>query len=221
MNRDAVILLRPPGDPPKESGRPATSRHDALDEIVEGLREGAYAVHHSGSDRQHTMVVHQGDRLSYALGGRGDLPLSILVSTHDDGSDGDPAAEALLVLSSPVFDDDGTLRRRIGTIACAIACASGARADQEDHFFISTASPWGPFAMTRVDTDGIETAVEVDPRLAAMLPMVVDADWKVLDTSETTLETIAFFVTVWPHLRIDAMEAMRILSDLEREPLIA
>jgi hypothetical protein len=196
------------------------TRHEALDEILEGLQEGTYSLHHASSDRQYSVIVHGDDAIGRALGGRGDLPMSALVATHDDGSDGEPVQEALRVLSSPVFDDDGDLRRRVSTAMCAIACANGARCDDEGLFFALTASPWGSFRITYIPPDGIEETVEVDPALTALLPMVVDADWKVLETGETTLELVPFSVTVWPHLRMDHVEALRVLSELAERPIV-
>lgn len=224
MKPGRIILLHPEHDPRQETGRTRMTRKEALGEIVEGLEEDAYVLHASSSDRQHSMIVHDGGRLSYALGGRGDVPMSILVSTHADGSEGDPITEAMRVLTSPTIDDrDSDLLKRIRSIAGAIACASADGTSQKDDsvLFLTTASPWESMTVASVDGDDVETAIEVDPGLATMLPMIVDSRWKVLDTGETVLEMGPLLVTVWSSLRVDAMEAMRILSDLEREPLIA
>lgn len=224
MKPDRIILLHPEHDPRQEIGRTMMTRKEALDEIVEGLEEGAYVLHASSSDRQHSMIVHDGDRLSHALGGRGDLPMSILVCAHADGSDGDPVTEAMRVLTSPtIVDHNSGPLKRIKSIACAIACASAGGRPQDDDslLFLTTASPWGRMAVASVDGDDVETAIEIDPAIRRMMPMVVSSTWKVLGTGETVLEIGPLLVTVWSSLRVDAMEAMRILSDLEREPLIA
>lgn len=215
-----ILMLLPYDDPPREGRRPRADRYEMLAEIVEALQEGAYAVHESASDGKRVTLAHDGRScdLSARLGGSAESPMSILVPTHEDRSTGDAVAEALAVLTSP-HRMEGAPRQRIDLAMCAIVCANqGGRLDENR--IARTACPWGPFGITHIDVNGRAGELDIDADLASMLPMIVEVDWNVLDSGETVLELAPLSVTVWTHLEMDAVEALRTLSGLETSPLI-
>lgn len=206
-----LLVLLPATDPPRDPGRPRVSCADALAEILEGLREGAYSLREDGRTRTHHRLVHDGrsTALEARLGGAAEVPMDVMVPVRGDGEDGFPVEEACEALLLSVAMDADALTALQSTMRAA-ACAATEGTSGGRNRVVQAASAWGPFGM--VDVERLGDIREIDcAHVSHLVPSAVQATWTMY-ADGPALELAPFSATVWPQDDMDAMEALRVLT---------